>query len=48
MMNIPVAEIKILLDELARNLPEQILDLNNNEKVKRELMIFQKSLVMID
>jgi len=102
MMNTPVAEIKTLLDELAKNLcnsmdngdrekvlafqkiftetiaalwnsleegevdlklksvsrliagwavhelPEQILDPNNDEKVKRELKLFQRSLVMID
>ena len=101
-MNIPIAEIKTLLDELAKNLcnsmdsgdrekvlaaqkiftetiaalwnlleegevdlklksvsrliagwavhelPEQILDPINDEKIKRELKLFQRSLVMID
>ena len=102
MMNLPVAEIKTLLDELVKNLcnsmdsgdrkkvlaaqkiftetiaalwnlleedevdlklksvsqlvagwavhelPGQILDPNNDEKVKRELKLFQRSLVMIE
>jgi hypothetical protein len=31
-----------------KELPEQILDPINDEKIKRELRLFQRSLVMID